>query len=265
VSVDLLRDPKIRSVPWRDLARLSRPEVAKELLLPLPWLLLSLWLARRGLYLPASAASFLFYLAGLRLVHNAFHHTLGLPRAASPWVLHALSVLMLGSMHAVRFNHMRHHRHCLADDDVEAMSARMSAGRALLTGPLFPLRVHGKALTSAGPRERRLMVGELGANLAWVALVFGVWDVGALRYHVGAMALGQCLSSFFCVWTVHHGCDPSRHLARTLRHRVKSLVTMNMFYHEEHHLFPQVPTCHLGRLADRLDAAVPEHGHQAVF
>jgi fatty acid desaturase len=26
-----------------------------------------------------------------------------------------------------------------------------------------------------------------------------------------------------------------------------------MFYHAEHHLYPQVPTCHLGVLAERLD------------
>jgi fatty acid desaturase len=36
-----------------------------------------------------------------------------------------LSILMLGSMHAVRFNHLQHHRHCMGDDDVEAMGARL--------------------------------------------------------------------------------------------------------------------------------------------
>ena len=34
-----------------------------------------------------------------------------------------LSVLMLGSMHAVKFNHLRHHRHCMGD-----MMWRPSAG-----------------------------------------------------------------------------------------------------------------------------------------
>ncbi len=79
------------------------------------------------------------------------------------------------------------------------------------------------------------------------------------------MVLGQCLSSVFCVWTVHHGCDPSHTLARTLRNRLKSFVTFNMFFHDEHHLFPQVPTCRLATLAERIDVAAPGRDHQAVF
>lgn len=208
MSVEVLRDPRIRSVAWRDLTRLSRPEIAKELLLPLPWLALSLWLASRGMYLPALGASFVFHLAGLRQVHNAFHATIGLPRWALDALLLVQSVLMLGSMHAVRFNHMRHHKHCMDDDDVEAMGAKMGALRAIATGPLFPLLMHARALRSAGRAQRRRMLVELGANVAWVALVFVVWSVSALRYHVGALVIGQCLSSFFRVWTVHHGCDP---------------------------------------------------------
>jgi fatty acid desaturase len=265
MSASLLQDPLLRSVAWRDLTRLRWWETAAELTLSLPWLVLSLWLAARQWYAPAAAASFVFYLAGLRQVHNAFHFTLGLPRWASDAVMLALSVAMLGSMHAVRYNHMRHHRHCLAEDDVEAMSATMGAWRALVTGPLFPVRMHAAALRGAGRTQRRWIVGELAANVAWVGLVAFVLRVPALNYHVAAMALGQCLSSFFCVWTVHHGCDPSRTLARTLRHRLKSFVTFNMFFHEEHHLFPQVPTCRLATLADRLDAVAPGREHKPVF
>ena len=31
-----------------------------------------------------------------------------------------------------------------------------------------------------------------------------------------------------------------------------------MFYHLEHHLFPNVPTCHLPQLASRLDHLAPD-------
>jgi hypothetical protein len=37
-------------------------------------------------------------LTGLRVVHNAHHYALGLPRWASEWVMFVMSVLMLGSM-----------------------------------------------------------------------------------------------------------------------------------------------------------------------
>jgi fatty acid desaturase len=60
------------------------------------------------------------------------------------------------------------------------------------------------------------------------------------------------------VWTVHHGCARTGPPARTIRHRWRAAATFNMFFHLEHHLFPQVPTAHLPLLAHRLDAAVPQ-------
>ena len=108
----------LHAVQWRDLRLLRRREVANELALSLPWLLASLFAAAWGHEVLALACSFMFFLAGLRQVHNAFHNALGLPRVASDWVMLVLSVLMLGSMHAVQINHLRHHRHCMADDDI---------------------------------------------------------------------------------------------------------------------------------------------------
>jgi hypothetical protein len=52
------------------------------------------------------------------------------------------------------------------------------------------------------------------------------------------------------VWTVHHGCAPGDHLARTIRGR---------------HLFPAVPTRKLPILARRLDAVRPELALKRVF
>jgi fatty acid desaturase len=79
------------------------------------------------------------------------------------------------------------------------------------------------------------------------------------------MATGHCLTAFFAVWTVHHHCDRTHYLARTLRSRVKNAVTFNMFRHIEHHLFPAVPTCHLAKLSERLDVAAPELKRNIVF
>ena len=86
-----------------------------------------------------------------------------------------------------------------------------------------------------------------------------------LIYHIIAMTIGQCLSGFFAVWTVHHDCDRSHYIARTIRNPYKAFVTYNMFYHVEHHLFPSVPTCHLPELAKRLDGAAPELKSKLVF
>lgn len=245
------------AVAWRDLLELRPRDVAGELALSLPWLVAS-WLATANAYvLPALACSFMFFLTGLRQVHNAYHYALGLPRAATELVMLALSVLMLGSMHAIQVNHLRHHRHCMQDEDVEAASARMPAWRAVAFGPVFPLLLHATAWRVGTPTQRGWIALELAANALWVALVFGVLDVAWLRYHVLAMAVGQCLTAFFAVWTVHHDCERDGALARTLRSRFKSLLAYDMFYHLEHHLFPAVPTRRLAVLARRIDAAVP--------
>jgi fatty acid desaturase len=64
---------------------------------------------------------------------------------------------------------------------------------------------------------------------------------------------------------VHHDCGPGVGFARTIRNRAKALLTYNMFYHVEHHLFPAVPTCKLPVLASRLDRVAPEYGARKVF
>ncbi|HEY0084638.1 MAG TPA: fatty acid desaturase, partial [Allosphingosinicella sp.] len=82
-------------------------------------------------------------------------------------------------------------------------------------------------------------------------------------YHVLTMLLAQCLTAYFAVWITHRGCDGEELVARTQRSRLVNFVTYNMFFHLEHHLFPAVPVKRLGRLAQRLDTAVPMVASQA--
>ena len=60
---------------------------------------------------------------------------------------------------------------------------------------------------------RRWIMGELAANAVWLAALTVVLPCGALSYHLLAMAIGQCLTAFFAVWTVHHGCSEHGALA----------------------------------------------------
>ena len=266
----VLRDSRrtaanLEAVRWKDLLHLSNVEVLRELSLSLPWLGASWFAAAHDQYVFALGASFMFFLTGLRQVHNAYHYALGISRKSTELVMFVLSIVMLGSMHAVQLTHLLHHRRCLTEDDVEAMSSRLPGWQAVLIGPLFPLRLHSKALAMATARYRRWIWAELTANLALLATVFLVWQIRWLEYHVLAMLLGQCLTAFFAVWTVHHGCEPHGHIARTIRNRVKACLTYEMFYHVEHHLFPAVPTCKLPILARRLDEVAPELALQKVF
>jgi fatty acid desaturase len=261
----IFNDPRVRSIAWRDLVSVRRREIFAELLLPSVWLALSLAAAHRGWYPVALGLSFMFFLAGLRIAHNAFHHALGLPRWADTAVLWAMSLIMLGSLDAVRFNHLRHHRLLLGEGDVEGRSAQMRWWRALLYGPVFTVLLHVTALRRGTRQLKATITGQLIMNAAWITFVFAYSGSAMLRYHVMAMGVAHCFTAFFAVWTVHHHCDRTHYLARTLRNRVKNAITFDMFRHIEHHLFPAVPTCHLAELSVRLDQAAPELKKQIVF
>lgn len=254
----------LKQVDWRDLVRYQPYEIYRELTLPLPWLVLTWWSAAQGWYGLTLLGSFYFFLTGLRVTHNAFHYALGLPRFVTDCVMLALSVLMLGAHHAIQVTHQRHHRYCLQEGDIEGNIARHSLKTALIYGLLHPWHIHRAGWQYGTAKQKRWIQIELAANLLWLALV--VWS-GILFLQIFSllMLVAYALSGFFAVWTVHHDC-PHDHWnqSRTLRSRWKNLICYQMFLHTEHHLFPQVPTCHLPELAKRLDVAGYAQ-HRMVF
>ncbi len=254
----------MQNVEWRDLVALTPMEKASELSLSLPWLIGSFWFYGKGWLGLGLACSFFFFLTGLRQSHNAQHYSLGLPRIAQDAVLFVLSVLMLGSMHAVQTTHLHHHRHCLEEEDGEGATARLPWWRAMLVGPLFYIRLHVSAWRLAVAAKRRWILAELFAVVGVVALAVCRTEAEALRWHTMAMLTGECMTGFFAVWTVHHGCD-AHEPGRTQRGGLLNFISYSMFLHAEHHLYPAVPTAHLGQLARRIDAAMPDRKQQVVL
>lgn len=265
MALEIMRDPRVRAVEWKDLVPVTTFEIAKELTLVFPWLIGSLVLANYGHYVLAFSLSFVLFLTGLRVSHNAQHYAMGLSRKAHEWVLYGLSVIMHGSMHAVQVTHLHHHQHCLGEDDVEAMCAKMPGWRAIIAGPLFFYNIHYWALKLGNTRQRRWVIAEMVSIPIVIVLELTIFRTNYLVYHVIAMLSGECMTGFFAVWTVHHDCEPNHFIARTLRGPIRRLVTFHMFYHVEHHLFPRVPTCHLNKLSERLDEAAPELQTMKVF
>jgi fatty acid desaturase len=257
-------DPRIRSVKWQDLTRLTTGQVVYELCISIPWLIGSIASFAAGWPAVGLAAAFFFFLTGLRQAHGAQHYFLGIGRRAQDVVLAVLSVLMVASLHALQATHMHHHRHALEPSDVEGATARMPWWKALVLGPWFIVMLHWRGIQLAGRRQRRWIGAESVAILCWVAGL-SLWGPAALRWFAGAMILGECLTGFFAVWTVHHDCDAHLQLARTQRGGWKNLISYEMFYHLEHHLFPAVPTPRLPELAARLDEAVPHLSEEQVF
>jgi fatty acid desaturase len=171
--------------------------------------------------------------------------------------MHVLSLFMLGSNHAIGFNHLRHHKHLGTAGDLEGECGRMSRWRVLAYGPRFPVDLNLAAWRLGGPMLRRRMLIDLGLNGGMTALAITL-SSAVLVYHLAMMAAAQCLTAFFAVWITHRGCHGEELVARTQRSPLINLVTYNMFLHLEHHLFPGVPVRRLGTLAARIDAALPE-------
>ncbi|NML40631.1 fatty acid desaturase [Chitinophaga sp. G-6-1-13] len=253
-----------RKVAWKDLRHLSVPEMLIENNLTIPWLLASWALAWKGYYLAALPFSAFFFLTALRQVHNGFHQSLGTHKRLTWLSLFLNSTLMMASMHAVKYNHIRHHKYCLSDEDYEGKSAGMSWYGAILYGPVHMFHIHRVTFQTANKKYVRNTLLELSAIAVFAATVV-LLDVHFLLYHIIVMLTGECLMAFFAVWTVHHDTTEAPELARTQRGTWKNKLTFSMFFHLEHHLFPAVPTIKLPELARRIDAVLPELEKKQTF
>ena len=261
---DLRANARLREVHWRDLTTLTLEQKVNEVLISVPWCILAIVAFHRGWLVVGAMSSFLFFLTGLRQAHGAQHYTLGIPRPAQDALLSTLSVLMLSSLHALQATHMHHHRHALKESDIESATARMSWWRAVLSGPWFIIALNREGYKLTQPRRRWWIRGEWAAIICYVVTVMA-WGPTGLKLFVIAMTVGECLTGFFAVWTVHHDCDPETQLARTQRGWWKTALTYQMFYHVEHHLFPAVPTARLPELAARVDRVMPHLREHQVY
>jgi len=257
-----LTERRLAGVAWRDLVSMTAWECAVELTLPLPWLAASIFCYDRGWIALGAFCSVYLFLTGLRLAHGLQHYHLPVSHRAQDAVMSVLSLIMLGSIHAIQATHLNHHRHCLKEADVEGRVAKWPAWKALLWGPIFPVATHRAALKLASRAKRRWIVSEIAA----IAIIVGLspWMPAALAWFVLSMVVAECMTGFFAVWTVHRDCDEGIPF-RTQRGVWSNRLFYNMFYHAEHHLFPAVPTCHQAELARRLDAVAGEYRGRLVF
>lgn len=252
-----------QKVAWKDLTRLNAKEIFIENNLTFPWLAASLLLSYFEYYLLVLPCAVFFFLTGLRQVHNGFHRALGTNGFLTWCCLYANSILMMSSIHAVGYNHLRHHKYCLGEGDYEGKSARMKWWQAILYGPVHIYMIHKVTLQYGSRADKRNVWIELVSIAVYTAVIIA-FDIRFLMYFSGLMVLGEFFSAFFAVWTVHHDCDDDT-IARTQRKGWKNWLTYNMFYHLEHHLFPAVPTIKLPELARRIDKAMPELEKKQTF
>jgi fatty acid desaturase len=251
----MAQEPTPNGIVWHDLRSFSRWDLLRELTLPLPWIALSFYIYSTDMWMFGPIASFMFFLCGLRLNHEAIHGNLGLSRRGDSVVMTTLSAIMLGSNHADAYCHVRHHKFNMGDGDIEGRCGRMGFWEVLRYGPRFPVDLNLAAWRSGSRYWRKHVVIDWLAIFVFVAICL-ISGQQFLILHLGAMAVAQCLTALFAVWITHQGTENSDLAGRSQR-GVFAIVAYLMFYHREHHLFPRVPVNKLPKLAARLDAQVP--------
>jgi fatty acid desaturase len=194
------------------------------------------------------------FVAVVTVTHDVVHRSIGLGRRHSEWALFLLGAVLLESGHAYRATHLQHHRLFPGDEDPEGYPARLSFTGAALYGPVFLVRLWWWSYQRGGAQRAWLLIE---ASLPFAALVSGalLWTIlpGLLAYAVMAIA-GSWVYPLLTVYLPHHDYgDSALTQTRTLRGRVLPAMFLELTYHLEHHLYPQVPSHHLAELARRLD------------
>lgn len=248
----------------RDLLGTTRRQRITALARPFAGLALFAVADRLGLWWLLPVIVFAIFVAIVTVTHDVVHGTLGLGRRSTEIALLVLGLLLLESGHAYRITHRQHHRVFPGPDDPEGDPARLTFLNAVLYGPLFLPRLWWWAVRrSRGQRrEQAFLWAEAGLALTVVAasVIVAPHTLAPLVYTVLVIAG----SWSYPLLTVHL---PHRHYGETpltqthtLRGRVIPAIFLELTYHLEHHLYPQVPSHNLPALARRLDPFLTDAG-----
>jgi beta-carotene hydroxylase len=109
------------------------------------------------------------------------------------------------------------------------------------------------------------LIAEAVAPLAVVGAGVALWPrAPLLLVYATMMIVGSWVYPLLTVYLPHHGYgDTPLTQTRTLRGRIIPAIFLELTYHLEHHLHPQVPSHNLPELARRLDPFLDRAGVRA--
>jgi len=200
---------------------------------------------------------FLIFVAVVTVTHDVVHGTLGLTRRQTEWTLFLMGAVLMESGHAYRTTHRQHHTTFPGDDDPEGYPAKMGMIGAILYGPVFLGRLWLWAFrrNRRRPDQRAWLLLEATLPFSMVIVGISAWERTpyVLLYIVLAI-VGSWVYPLLTVYLPHKDFgDTPFTQTHTLRGRILPAIFLELTYHLEHHLYPQVPSHHLAELARRLD------------
>ena len=248
----------------RDLLRTTRRQRITALLRPFVGLAAFVIAAGLGLWWLLPVIVFAIFVAIVTVTHDVVHGALGLGRRSTEIALLVFGLVLLESGHAYRITHRQHHRVFPGPDDPEGDPARLTFQNAVLYGPLFLPRLWWWAVrrSRGHRREQAFLWAEAGLALGVI-----VASVILTRYTLAPLVYTTLVivgSWTYPLLTVHlphrnYGETPLAQ-THTLRGRIIPAIFLELTYHLEHHLYPQVPSHNLSELARRLDPFLAEAG-----
>jgi beta-carotene hydroxylase len=217
-----------------------------------------------GLWWLTPIIVFLIFVAVVTVTHDVVHNTLGLSKRQTEWFLFLTGAVLLESGHAYRTTHFQHHHVFPGRDDPEGDPAHMSFWRAVLCGPTFLPRLWWWAYRRNRPYPdqcRWLIIEALWAVIFVVSAVILWSQIPALLIYAVMVVVGSWVYPLLTVHLPHrdYGDTPLTQ-THTLRGRIIPALFLELTYHLEHHLYPQVPSHHLPELARRLDPFFEQAG-----
>lgn len=241
----------------------------RRIALARPWAALALLVALAvvGWWWATPIAAFMIFVAVVTVTHDVVHRSLGLSGRQTDWALFLMGLMLLESGHAYRTTHTQHHRLFPSDDDPEGYPANLSMLGAICYGPVFLVRLWWWAFrrNRSRPAQRAWILAEGIAPLAAVGAGVLLWPrAPLLLVYATMMIVGSWVYPLLTVYLPHHGYgDTPLTQTRTLRGRIIPAIFLELTYHLEHHLYPQVPSHNLPELARRLDPFLERAGVRA--
>lgn len=207
---------------------------------------------------------FLIFVAVVTITHDVVHGTIGLNKRQTEWALFFMGAVLMESGHAYRITHHQHHSNFPEEEDPEGYPAKISLLGAILYGPVFLWRLWWWAFQRSGRRQRLWLSVEISLPFMIVALGIILWTTtpAILIYAVLAI-IGSWVYPLLTVYLPHkdYGDTPLTQ-THTLRGTIIPAIFLELTYHLEHHLYPQVPSHNLSKLAKRLDPFFEKAGVQ---
>ena len=264
IAPHLSPDPPRLAELGRDLLDTSRSQRARAPARPYLGLASFVAACYFRLWWIAPLIVFAIFVSVVTVTHDVVHTALGLGRRAGDVALFALGLVLLESGHAYRITHRQHHHVFPGPDDPEGDPARLTFKSAILHGPLFLPRLWWWALrrSRGRHRERLFLIAEAGFALGtMVVSVLLLPLTPAPLLYVALVVVGSWTYPLLTVHLPHrHYGDTPLTQTHTLRGRIVPAIFLELTYHLEHHLYPQVPSHNLPELARRLDPFLREAG-----